>query len=72
MPTAGLVAYYPFDGNANDASGKASNGVVSGATLVADRFGAARSRVLLRRPVGEGTFDGHGIRAYTNGNWSTG
>jgi len=41
VPTAGLVAYYPFDGNANDASGKASNGVVSGATLVADRFGAA-------------------------------
>jgi hypothetical protein len=41
VPTAGLVAYYPFDGNADDASGKASNGVVSGATLISDRFGAA-------------------------------
>jgi len=41
VPTAGLVAYYPFDGNADDASGKASNGVVSGATLTTDRFGVA-------------------------------
>ena len=40
VPTSGLVAYYPFDGNADDASGKASNGVVSGATLTTDRFGA--------------------------------
>ena len=41
VPTAGLVAYYPFDGNADDASGEASNGVVSGAMPIADRFGAA-------------------------------
>jgi hypothetical protein len=41
VPTAGLVAYYPFDGNADDVSGKASNGIVSGATLTTDRFGVA-------------------------------
>lgn len=36
----GLVAYYPFNGNANDESGNANNGgVYGGATLVDDRFG---------------------------------
>jgi hypothetical protein len=35
----GLVAYYPFDGNANDASGNALHGSLSGATPVPDRFG---------------------------------
>jgi len=37
--TNGLVAYYPFNGNANDASGKGNNGTVNGATLAKDRFG---------------------------------
>ncbi len=37
----GLVAYYPFNGNANDASGNGNNGTVNGATLTADRFGNA-------------------------------
>ncbi|MBM3456683.1 MAG: LamG domain-containing protein, partial [Bacteroidetes bacterium] len=36
----GLVAYYPFCGNANDISGNGNNGTVNGATLTADRFGA--------------------------------
>ncbi len=36
---SGLVAYYPFNGNANDASGNGNNGTVNGATLTADRFG---------------------------------
>jgi hypothetical protein len=31
--TTGLVAYYPFNGNANDASGNGNNGTVYGATL---------------------------------------
>jgi hypothetical protein len=39
--TNGLVGYWPFCGNANDASGNGNNGIVSGATLTADRFGAA-------------------------------
>lgn len=36
------VASYPFNGNANDASGTA-NGTVNGATLTTDRFGKANS-----------------------------
>jgi hypothetical protein len=39
VPTANLVAHYPFSGNANDASGNEHNGTVYGATLSADRFG---------------------------------
>jgi len=39
----GLVGYYPFSGNANDASGNGNNGVVNGATLTADRFGNPQS-----------------------------
>jgi Leucine-rich repeat (LRR) protein/sugar lactone lactonase YvrE len=39
----GLTAYYPMDGNANDASGNGSNGVVNGATLTTDRHGNANS-----------------------------
>lgn len=38
-----LVAYYPFNGNANDISGNANNGTVNGATLTIDRFGNANS-----------------------------
>jgi hypothetical protein len=33
-----LIAYYPFNGNANDESGKGHNGVNYGATLTNDRF----------------------------------
>lgn len=38
----GLVAYYPFDGNANDASGNGNHGVIHGATLArSTRMGGA-------------------------------
>jgi len=36
---SGLVAYYPFNGNANDESGSGNNGTVNGASLTQDRFG---------------------------------
>jgi len=39
----GLIAYYPFNGNANDASSNGYNGNVLGATLTADRFGNVNS-----------------------------
>ena len=39
VPTNGLVAYYPFNGNANDLSGNGYNGTNNGATLTTDRFG---------------------------------
>jgi hypothetical protein len=35
----GLVAYWPFNGNANDESGHGFHGIVYGATLTNDRFG---------------------------------
>src|SRR5450759_5181083 len=41
--TQGLVAYYPFNGNANDASGNGNNPVLNNATLTTDRFGNANS-----------------------------
>lgn len=43
IPTNGLVAYYPFNGNANDESGNGHTGTVSGATLTADRKGNPNS-----------------------------
>ncbi len=39
----GLVAYYPFDGNAQDESENGNHGTVHGATLTEDKFGNASS-----------------------------
>lgn len=40
----GLVAYYPFNGNANDESGNGKHALlISGANLTQDRFGNANS-----------------------------
>ena len=39
VPTNGLVGWWPFNGNASDASGNGNNGTVNGANLTADRFG---------------------------------
>jgi len=41
--TKSIIAYYPFNGNANDESGFGNNGVVHGAFLTSDRFGRANS-----------------------------
>lgn len=35
----GLVAYYPFNGNANDESGNNNHGKINGASFVSDKFG---------------------------------
>jgi hypothetical protein len=43
IPTTDLVAYYPFNGNANDESGNGNDALVDGATLAEDRFGDAES-----------------------------
>jgi hypothetical protein len=43
VPTAGLVGWWPFSGNANDLSGYGNNGTVFGPTLTSDRFGANNS-----------------------------
>ena len=39
----GLVAYYPFNGNAKDESGNGNDGEVNGATLTADRHGKSNN-----------------------------
>ena len=41
--TNGLIAYYPFTGNANDYSGNGNNGVVYGAILTSDRNGISNT-----------------------------
>jgi hypothetical protein len=43
IPKDSLVAYYPFKGNANDASGNNHNGKVFGASLTTNRFGQANN-----------------------------
>jgi hypothetical protein len=43
IPLNGLVGWWPFNGNAKDASGNGNDGVVNGATLTTDRFGVAAS-----------------------------
>ncbi len=43
IPTSGLIGAWPFSGNANDVSGSANHGTVTGAALVADRCGNANS-----------------------------
>jgi hypothetical protein len=50
---AGMQLYYPFSGNANDASGNNKNGTVVGATLTTDRFGKSNAAYY---------FDGTGVR----------
>ncbi len=52
----GLVGYWPFCGNANDASGNGNNGTVNGATLTTDRFGVANKAY---------SFDGNGLQNIT-------
>ena len=39
IPTDGLVAYYPFNGNVNDTSGNNYNLVNNNVTYDSDRFG---------------------------------
>jgi hypothetical protein len=41
--SSGLVAYYPFNGNANDESGHGNDGIILGAMPSADRFGRSNS-----------------------------
>ena len=45
--TNGLVAYYPFNGNANDASGNGLNGNPVGITYTTGRFGSGTNAILL-------------------------
>lgn len=44
----GLIAYYPFNGNANDESGNGNNLTVMGPTLTSDRFGLSNKAYLFQ------------------------
>ncbi len=46
IPTNGLVAFYPFNGNANDESGNNNHGTIVGATLTSDRYNNPNSAYL--------------------------
>ena len=39
VPVTNMLAYYPFNGNANDTSGNDNHSIVQGASLAVDRFG---------------------------------
>lgn len=43
VPTAGLVSWYPFDGNANDATSNANHAIVHGPNLTFDKNGNPNS-----------------------------
>lgn len=43
VPTNGLIGWWPFSGNANDASGNGNHGVTNNASLTVDRFGNSNS-----------------------------
>ncbi len=43
VPTTGLLAWYPFSGNAQDISGNGHNGSISNTTLTTDRDGNANA-----------------------------
>ena len=59
----GLVAWYPFDGNASDMSGNGRHGTVHGATLGIDRNGRADRAYI---------FDGVNDRIVVDGPWISG
>ena len=60
IPSNGLVAWYPFNGNANDESGNGNHGTVNGATLTTDRNGNINSAF---------SFDGVVNSIVTSGNF---
>jgi hypothetical protein len=77
IPTSGLIAWYPFNGNANDESGNGNNGSNYGATLTADRFGNANKAysfngstdyisIPLSIPAVTEAFDGFTISGWIN------
>ena len=71
IPTDGLIAYYPFNGNANDESGNGNHGTVSGATLTSDRDGNENSSYLFDNSniSIENQFYNNGYETYTINIW---
>jgi uncharacterized protein (TIGR02145 family) len=62
LPKSGLVGYYPFSGNANDASGYGHNGLISGGvTGTTDRFGRENHAFNFNGSDGSITADSIGV-----------
>jgi gliding motility-associated-like protein len=59
VPSNNLIGWWPFNGNANDESGNANNGIVNGASLTNDRFGNSNS-----------AYQFNGISSYIQGSLS--
>jgi cell division protein FtsB len=59
VPTNGLVAWYPFNGNANDDSGNGFTGTVNGATLTTNRLETANSAYAFNGSNGHITANGN-------------
>ena len=64
VPTDGLVAWYPFNGSADDESGNNHHGVTEGTTLTTDRFGDIESALHFN-----GIDDELDMPAYFNTGW---
>ena len=62
VPVNGMIGYWPFNGNANDAAGNGISGSVSGAQLTTDRFGFVNSAYLF-----DGINDQIGVNLQTLG-----
>lgn len=57
--TNGLVAYYPFNGNANDASGNGNHGqLTAGTSFVSDKFGNVQGALENTNVITPGTVAG--------------
>ncbi|MBB3842028.1 hypothetical protein FHS57_006057 [Runella defluvii] len=77
LPTNGLIAYYPFTGNTNDASGNNRNATNNGATLTTDRKGTANaaydfngSNAWLNTPLVQSNLSGYTISAWVKPNFT--
>ena len=68
--TRGLVAWYPFDGNASDMSGNGHHGTVHGASLGTDRHGVA-NRAYSFDGVNDWILLGNSLLPTNGENWST-
>ena len=49
IPTQGLIAFYPFNGNSLDESGNGHNATVSGASLTYDRLEILTKHITLMK-----------------------
>jgi hypothetical protein len=62
IPTGGLIAYYPFEGNANDASGNGNDGILKGNFQFVS--GVKNQSVRLISETGSDSLGGHVLLPY--------